>query len=191
VEEPELSEQMRRFLDRVSVVGECWEWTGYFCSGGRVAVYHPRGQKRVSAARWAYEELVGPVPERKQVRIQCGNPRCVNPEHRSIGRDHRPIQGPKLPPRNSAVLTPLQRAEAAAIRSTMNRERYGSLCMDCGERKCSIGASRCKQCSSSYRQSMWKDTTGAQREEYLKNRYGFYRAQQAFKAKQKKRGARR
>jgi hypothetical protein len=57
----------------------CWEWTGAasktgygtFNVGGR---YQP-------VYRFAYERLVGPIPEGLTLDHLCRNPRCVNPAH--------------------------------------------------------------------------------------------------------------
>lgn len=57
----------------------CWEWTaglfsngyGQFWSSGRI----------VGAHRWAYEALVGPIPEGLELDHLCRNIKCVNPTH--------------------------------------------------------------------------------------------------------------
>lgn len=63
--------------------GQCWEWT-------RICNQHGYGQLRVSgrmvyAHRLAYELGVGPIPQGLHVLHQCDNPRCINPEHLSVG----------------------------------------------------------------------------------------------------------
>jgi len=62
--------------------GACWNWiagtfdTGYgaFATGGRSG-------HNVGAHRWAYEHLVGPIPEGMHIDHLCRNLRCVNPAH--------------------------------------------------------------------------------------------------------------
>lgn len=56
----------------------CVVWTahlrngyGRFNAGGRV----------VSAHRFAYEALVGPIPEGHHIHHECENPACVNVDH--------------------------------------------------------------------------------------------------------------
>lgn len=70
-----------RFTAKVRVAESgCWEWTaahhpkqgyGWFKTNGRMVVAH----------RFAYEALVGPIPEGLVIDHLCRNPRCVNPSH--------------------------------------------------------------------------------------------------------------
>ena len=68
-----------RFWAKVDRTDDCWNWTasgngkgyGSFKVAGRV----------VKAHRFAYELLVGPVPEGLQIDHLCRNRACVNPEH--------------------------------------------------------------------------------------------------------------
>ena len=58
---------------------DCWEWLGARVNGyGRF--YTPERNAGL-AHRWAYEHLVGPVPEGLQLDHLCRNRGCVNPEH--------------------------------------------------------------------------------------------------------------
>lgn len=75
-----------RFWEKVDRRGpdECWEWTGTRKNGyGRFTV--PRsnapGMRAVYAARFAYEFLVGPIPEGLEIDHLCRNRGCVNPSH--------------------------------------------------------------------------------------------------------------
>ena len=68
----------RRFLDKIAVGDDCWEWTGArsggygrFSFGGRIAYAH----------RIAYEIWVGPIPEGLQIDHLCRNRACVRPDH--------------------------------------------------------------------------------------------------------------
>jgi hypothetical protein len=68
-----------RFFDRVDI-GDCWEWTGARSNGyGYFAP--PPGDRSVGAHRWAYEFLVGPVPDGLELDHLCRNRACVNPDH--------------------------------------------------------------------------------------------------------------
>lgn len=71
-----------RFWPKVDTTGPCWEWTasknhlGY----GQVSREYP--DRRLGMAhRVAYELLVGPIPEGKELDHLCRNPSCVNPDH--------------------------------------------------------------------------------------------------------------
>lgn len=68
-----------RFWSKVDKSGECWEWTAgkYAWGYGQFSV----GYKKIRAHRWAYEHLVGPIPEGLVIDHLCRNPPCVNPAH--------------------------------------------------------------------------------------------------------------
>jgi hypothetical protein len=73
---------MRRFWARVDRSGGfwgCWVWTGTKnqFGYGRVGV----NKRRIVAHRFAYEQLVGPVPTGLQLDHLCRNRACVNPAH--------------------------------------------------------------------------------------------------------------
>lgn len=66
-----------RFWARVDV-GLCWHWTGADSHEyGRFRL----GGRSVSAHRWAFESLVGPIGEGLELDHLCRNRRCVNPDH--------------------------------------------------------------------------------------------------------------
>lgn len=68
-----------RFWAKVTKTTGCWEWAaakdhdgyGRFWCGGKMGPAH----------RFAYELLVGPVPEGLELDHLCRNPGCVNPVH--------------------------------------------------------------------------------------------------------------
>lgn len=74
-----LGDEDTRFWAKVRTSGECWEWTaapndqgyGLFWSAGA----------RVRAHRWAYEALIGDIPEGLELDHLCRNRACVNPWH--------------------------------------------------------------------------------------------------------------
>jgi hypothetical protein len=57
----------------------CWEWTGARCRGYGMATSHTG--KTVGAHRYAYQSLIGPIPEGLVLDHLCRNPGCVNPGH--------------------------------------------------------------------------------------------------------------
>lgn len=70
------SSDIVRFWQKVSVVGDCWIWTGSFTKGGRARF--SVNSFLVSASRFAYNTFVGPIPEGLLVLHTCDNPACAN-----------------------------------------------------------------------------------------------------------------
>lgn len=72
----------QRFWSKVTPagVGECWEWTGARIQGyGFFTVKH--GERSTRAHRFAYQSLIGEVPDGLVLDHLCRNPGCVNPWH--------------------------------------------------------------------------------------------------------------
>lgn len=67
-------------VDRSGGEDACWPWLGADNGQGygRFAV---RRGKLIYAHRFAYELLVGPIPDGLHLDHLCRNPRCVNPRH--------------------------------------------------------------------------------------------------------------
>lgn len=57
----------------------CWEWTGAIQRDG-YAHFGLNG-KTTSSHRYAYEQIVEPVPEGMDLLHSCDNRKCVNPAH--------------------------------------------------------------------------------------------------------------
>lgn len=69
-----------RFWAKVDVEpGQCWEWTAARGAHGH-GVFNP-GTRQVKAYRYAWEILVGPIPDGLVLDHLCRNPPCVNPDH--------------------------------------------------------------------------------------------------------------
>lgn len=73
-----------RFWEKVDASGDCWEWISTRNRGG-YGQFHTvtRGSptNRTPAHRWAWETLVGLIPEGLVLDHLCRNPPCVNPDH--------------------------------------------------------------------------------------------------------------
>ncbi len=67
-----------RLWTRVEKTETCWLWTGHKVSG--YAMLSVSG-KSTYAHRFAYELLVGPIPEGLQLDHLCRVRHCVNPAH--------------------------------------------------------------------------------------------------------------
>ena len=68
-----------RFWAKVDKTGDCWLWTAYVNYGG-YGMFAVAGRP-VRAHRWAWESLVGPIPDGLTIDHLCKVRRCVNPAH--------------------------------------------------------------------------------------------------------------
>lgn len=68
-----------RFTAKTRREGECLVWTGTVSRDGYGMFWD--GTKLVLAHRWAYENLVGPIPPGKQLDHRCRNRPCVAIAH--------------------------------------------------------------------------------------------------------------
>lgn len=60
----------------------CWAWGNDLDHYGNFAVHSGGGMKtQVQAHRFAYETIVGPIPDGQHLHHICENPGCVNPAH--------------------------------------------------------------------------------------------------------------
>jgi hypothetical protein len=73
-----------RFWANVDATGDCWQWIGPATGSGygdfRLKP-EPGPGSRVRSHRYAWEYLVGPIPESLTLDHLCRNRRCVNPDH--------------------------------------------------------------------------------------------------------------
>lgn len=70
-----------RFWNRVDKTESCWLWLGGLTRYGYGIMGIGQRGKRVNAHRFAYEMLVGLIPEGLQIDHLCRVRNCVNPEH--------------------------------------------------------------------------------------------------------------
>ena len=80
-----------RFWDKVDRrdASGCWLWTAYSqASGyGRFCIGGARGDM-VMSHRYAYQMLVGSIPDLMELHHLCGNRSCVNPTHLELSSHH-------------------------------------------------------------------------------------------------------
>lgn len=72
-----------RFWSKVQSTApdECWLWTASVDRGGYGKFRHSTDSGWVRAHRWAYEHLVGPIPNGLVIDHLCRVRNCVNPDH--------------------------------------------------------------------------------------------------------------
>lgn len=70
-----------RFYNKVALdtLTGCLEWVAYVRPDGYASFWD--GTRQVPAHRWAYEHVIGPVPEGLTIDHLCRNRACVNPQH--------------------------------------------------------------------------------------------------------------
>lgn len=79
-----LADPRERFWAKVDKTGTCWLWTrGTDSKGyGKFQAGSSRAEARsVLAHIYAYEDLIGSVPEGLELDHLCRNPACVRPDH--------------------------------------------------------------------------------------------------------------
>lgn len=96
---------LERFMRKVDKQ-DCWLWTGGLTHDGYGRFYRGLidGVNRFTiASRFAYEALVGPIPDGLQVDHLCRVRRCVNPAHLRLltGRENK-LAGDTINARNAA-----------------------------------------------------------------------------------------
>ena len=70
---------IRRFFAKVRITDGCWEWEGAKTNNGHASFWFDGHS--VMAHRFAYELMVGPVPDGLVMDHACRNRACVRPDH--------------------------------------------------------------------------------------------------------------
>lgn len=80
---PPAMDEAERFFSKVNAAAPCWEWTGGVNENGYGRFTRAPGHldRLVYAHRWAWEHLVGPIPDGLTLDHLCRNSICVNPDH--------------------------------------------------------------------------------------------------------------
>ena len=73
----------------------CWEWTAALAGKGYGQIKLTGQRKQAYAHRVSYMIHKGDIPEGKEVLHACDNPKCVNPNHLSVGTQKDNLQDMK------------------------------------------------------------------------------------------------
>lgn len=121
---------VRRFLTKISVSGDCWEWTG---------THRRKGYgwfDKSSSHRLAYEWARGPIPSGLQLDHLCRNHGCVNPLHlEPVTNRENTLRGVGLPAIN-ARKTACVHGHDFTAENTMYRKNGDRVCRACTRINC-------------------------------------------------------
>lgn len=111
-------------------LGPCWLWTGAQFKKGYGQF--PNDGRSVSAHRWAYERLEGPIPEGLVIDHLCRVPACVNPAHlEPVTQWENTMRGRSESSRHAAQTHCVNGHEFTPENTYMRKDRYGRCCKAC------------------------------------------------------------
>lgn len=121
-----------RFWEKVNKTENCWLWAGSTSVGyGRFYV----DGHTVGAHRWAYESLVGPIPDGLVLDHLCRTPACVNPAHlEPVTQRENLLRGDTLP----------------AAQARRSHCKHGHPYVESNLRYRRDGSRQCRECDRTY-----------------------------------------
>lgn len=141
-----------RFWSKVNKTEGCWLWIAAL-NGAGYGTFWPQWRTPVPAHRWAYEAIVGPIPEGLYIDHLCRVRNCVNPEHLE----------PVTPREN------VMRGETvAAANAAKTHCDHGHAFDELNTFYTKEGWRRCRRCDLT-RQTAWREANRAAWNEYHRN----------------------
>jgi hypothetical protein len=124
-----------RFWSKVnqSDAVSCWAWQGALTDKG-YAMFRVTSTRKVGAHRFAYESLVGPIPEGYELDHLCRNRACVNPAHLEPVLHRTNVLRGTGPTATNATLTHCRRGHLLAG-SNVRIENGGRRCRVCQQER--------------------------------------------------------
>jgi len=109
-----------RFLSKICRQSSdgCWLWNGSINNSGYGEF---RGEKRITAHRWAYEYYIGKIPSGMQVLHKCDVSNCVNPAHLKLGTIQENCRDKMTKNRNWKKLTAIDVLKIRKIAKTKTK----------------------------------------------------------------------
>lgn len=131
---PEAPALPARFIAKIEVDQRgCWRWTSTKSSGyARFTVGTHANHKLVLAHRYAYEALVGPIPDGLQLDHLCRVTDCVNPAHlEPVTARENTMRGETITAAHAAQVECVNGHEFTPS-NTYWRPTGGRACRECG-----------------------------------------------------------
>jgi len=82
---PSIVDRFWAKVEKSATPGACWNWLGSVNNQGYGSIrIKPKPASPTLVHRYAYELLVGPIPEGMELDHRCRNRGCVNPAHLEV-----------------------------------------------------------------------------------------------------------
>ena len=112
---------LQKFLERILIGNDCWEWIGTVLRGYGILTLRGR---RFIASRYSYGIFRGSIPSRNlYVCHHCDNSRCVRPSHLFLGTSRDNLKDAVQKGRHTGTRTKLFGIENPAAKLTQEQVR--------------------------------------------------------------------